>query len=124
MDTFDHLKHGGRVSAASAVMGTMLNIKPMLHVDEAGKLAVMEKPRGQRKAMEAQLKRMKAGWQPEMGRRVIIGHGDDLEKAQLLQEEVLKQFPDAQTELSYIGPVIGAHTGPGMLALIYWGNNR
>lgn len=124
VDTFEHLKHGGRVGAASAAMGTMLNIKPLLHVDGEGKLAVMEKPRGQRKAMDAQLKRMDAGWQPEIGQRVIIGHGDDPDKAKLLQEEVLKKFPDAEIQLAYIGPVIGAHTGPGMLALIYWGNNR
>lgn len=124
VDVFDHLKHGGRVGAASAAMGTMLGIKPMLHVDEDGKLAVMEKPRGQKKAMEAQLKRMGAGWMPSIGQRVIIGHGDDLDKAKLLQAEVAKKFPNAEIQLAYIGPVIGAHTGPGMLALIYWGNNR
>lgn len=124
VDVFDHLKHGGRVGAASAAMGTMLGIKPMLHVDDDGKLAVMEKPRGQKKAMEAQLKRMDAGWMPSIGQRVIIGHGDDWDKARLLQEEVAKKFPDAEIQLAYIGPVIGAHTGPGMLALIYWGNNR
>ena len=124
VDTFDHLKHGGRVGAASAAMGTMLSIKPMLHVDKEGKLAVMEKPRGQRKAMDAQIKRMDAGWQSGLGRRVIIGHGDDLDKAKLLQEEVIRKFPNAQIQLAYIGPVIGAHTGPGMLALIYWGDNR
>ena len=124
VDTFEHLKHGGRVGAASAAVGTMLGIKPMLHVDGEGKLAVMEKPRGQRKAMDAQIKRMDAGWKPGLGQRVIIGHGDDLDKAKLLQEEVAKKFPDAQIQLAYIGPVIGAHTGPGMLALIYWGDNR
>lgn len=124
VDVFDHLKHGGRVGAASAAMGTMLGIKPMLHVDDDGKLAVMEKPRGQKKAMEAQLKRMDAGWLPGFGQRVIIGHGDDLDKAKLLQAEVAKKFPNAEIQLAYIGPVIGAHTGPGMLALIYWGNNR
>ena len=124
VDTFDHLKHGGRVGAASAAVGTMLGIKPMLHVDGEGKLAVMEKPRGQRKAMDAQIKRMDAGWKPGLGRRVIIGHGDDLDKAKLLQEEVIRKFPNAQIQLAYIGPVIGAHTGLGMLALIYWGDNR
>lgn len=124
VDVFDHLKHGGRVSAASAAMGTMLGIKPMLHVDDAGKLAVMEKPRGQKKAIAAQLARMKTGWMPEMGKRVLIGHGDDIDKAKLLQAEVEKAFPEAQVQLTQIGPVIGAHTGPGMLALIYWGNNR
>lgn len=124
VDVFDHLKHGGRVGAASAAIGTMLGIKPMLHVDNDGKLAVMEKPRGQKKAMEALLKRMDAGWMTGFGQRVIIGHGDDLDKAKLLQAEVANKFPNAEIQLAYIGPVIGAHTGPGMLAVIYWGNNH
>ena len=124
VDTFEHLKHGGRVSAASAAVGTMLGIKPMLHVDDVGKLAVIEKPRGNKKAMEALLKQMDAGWMPGFGQRVIIGHGDDWDKARLLEAEVSKKFPNAEIQLAYIGPIIGAHTGPGMLALIYWGNNR
>lgn len=124
VDTFDHLKHGGRVSAASAAVGTMLGIKPMLHVDNDGKLAVVEKPRGSKKAMAAQLSRMESGWRPNWGRRVIIAHGDDAEKAALLKDELTRKFPTAQVQLAYIGPVIGAHTGPGMLAVIYWGTNR
>ena len=124
VDMFDHLKHGGRVSAATAAMGTMLGIKPMLHVNADGKLDVAEKPRGQRKAMAAQLSRMDLGWIPDNCQRVIIGHGDDKERANLLAAEVAKRNPEAQIQITYIGPVIGAHTGPGMLALIYWGNNR
>lgn len=124
VDTFDHLKHGGRVSATSAVVGTMLQIKPMLHVDAEGKLAVMEKPRGQKRAMEAQLSKMKAGWMPETGKLVVIGHADCPEGAKLLKNHVADQFPDAEIHIANIGPIIGAHTGPGMLALIYWGNNR
>ena len=124
VDVFDHLKHGGRVSAATAAMGTMLGIKPMLHVNADGKLDVAEKPRGQRKAMAAQLSRMDLGWIPDNCQRVIIGHGDDKERANLLAAEVAKRNPEAQIQITYIGPVIGAHTGPGMLALIYWGNNR
>lgn len=124
VDTFDHLKHGGRVSAASAVVGTMLAIKPMLHVDDIGRLEVVDKPRGRKNAMNALLKRMEMGWVPKWGRRVIIAHGDDLDKAKLLQNAVAEKFPDAEIQLAYIGPVIGTHTGPGMLAVLYWGNNR
>lgn len=124
VDTFEHLKHGGRVSAASAVVGTMLQIKPMLHVDEEGKLAVMEKPRGQKRAMDAQLAKMQAGWMPELGKLVVIGHADCPESAALLKRRVEEQFPEADVHVANIGPIIGAHTGPGMLALIYWGNNR
>ena len=124
VDTFDHLKHGGRVSATAAAVGGMLNIKPLLHVDEAGKLAVVRKPRGRRKAIREQITCMKAGWQPEISPLVVIGHGDDPEAAMMLIEAVEAEFSGADIHIAEIGPIIGAHTGPGMLALIYWGSNR
>ncbi len=124
VDTFDHLRHGGRVSSAAAVMGTALQVKPLLHVDERGCLQVKGKPRGQKKAMEAQLSRMDLGWTPETGRLVVIGHGDAPEAAARLRENVQARFPSAEIHVAEIGPIIGAHTGPGMLALIYWGSNR
>ena len=124
VDTFEHLKHGGRVSAASAAVGSMLNIKPLLHVDEQGKLAVMKKPRGRRKAIAEQIALMEQGWMKEVSSRVVIGHGDDQEAAGMLADAVCAHFPEAEVHVTQIGPVIGTHTGPGMLALIYWGNNR
>lgn len=124
VDSFDHLKHGGRVSAAAAAVGTMLQIKPLLHVDEEGKLRVAEKPRGRKQAIRTQVAHMKEGWTPEMGNLVVIGHGDCPDDVEQLRQAVLKEFPDADIRVAYIGPVIGAHTGPGMLALIYWGTNR
>ena len=124
VDTFDHLRHGGRVSAASATVGNILNIKPLLHVDEQGKLAVMKKPRGRRKAIAEQIALMQQGWMKRISPRIVIGHGDDLEAARLLEDAVRAHFPQAEICIVEIGPVIGAHTGPGMLALIYWGNNR
>lgn len=124
VDTFEHLRHGGRVSSATAVLGTALQVKPLLHVDEQGCLQVKEKPRGRKKAIAAQLAHMEQGWTPELGRRVFIGHGDDLPAAQQLREAVAARFPEAETAIADIGPIIGAHTGPGMLALIYWGHDR
>lgn len=124
VDTFEHLKHGGRVSAASAMIGTVLSIKPLLHVDGMGKLGVAEKARGRKRAMESQLLRMEQGWYPEVSRQVVIGHGDCPEEAEKLKKMLKDKFPDAEILTSEIGPVIGAHTGPGMLAVIYWGNNR
>jgi len=124
VDTFEHLKHGGRVSAASAAVGTVLQIKPLLHVDEEGKLKVAEKPRGRKKAIASQLSRMEKGWCPQIAKTVIIGHGDNSEAAAVLKTEVFKKFPEAEIYLADIGPVIGSHTGPGMLALIYMGDNR
>lgn len=124
VDTFDHLRHGGRVSAAVATIGAVLNIKPMLHVSEVGTLEVVEKPRGQKRAMAMQLDRMKKGWNPDISPLVLIGHGDCPDKAALLAESVKKEFPSADIYTAPIGPIIGSHTGPGMLALIYWGTNR
>ena len=124
VDTFEHLKHGGRVSNVAAVAGNVLNIKPILHVDEEGKLKVAEKPRGHKAALKSILSKMQAGWKPETGNLVIIGHGDCPERAKECKEKILEQYPYADVHIADIGPVIGAHTGPGMMAVIYWGNNR
>lgn len=124
VDVFDHLRHGGRVSSAAATVGTVLQIKPLLHVDDSGKLAVVEKPRGRKRAISTQIARMEQGWTPDLGKSVVIGHGDCPDGAQQLKEAIVSHFPDAEVITSHIGPIIGAHTGPGMLAVIYWGNNR
>lgn len=124
VDTFEHLRHGGRVSAAAAVMGSMLQIKPLLHVDEQGALQVMEKPRGRKRAIQCQLARMEQGWTPGLGKLVVVGHGDNPEGAEELCAEVRARFPEAELQIVDIGPIIGAHTGPGMLALLFWGTAR
>lgn len=124
VDTFTHLKHGGRVSAATAAMGTMLSIKPLLHVDNQGRLEGIEKPRGRKKALTALVNRMEQGWLPELGETVIISHADDYESALILKERIQEKFPTANVLISDFGPIIGAHTGPNALALFYWGTNR
>ena len=124
VDTFEHLRHGGRGAAAAAAVGSMLNIKPMLHVDGSGKLAVAKKPRGRKHAIREQVARMQEGWLPEISPLVVIGHGDDMDAARMLKEAVEAECPNADIHIAEIGPIIGAHTGPGMLALIYWGSNR
>ena len=124
VDTFDHLKHGGRVSATSAAMGTLLGIKPLIHVDENGKLVAMGKPRGQKKALQALLSNMEKGWMPEISRQVIIGHGDSPEIAKELRDMVAMRFPEAEIYIAPIGPIIGAHAGPGVMTVFFWGNNH
>lgn len=124
IDTFTHLKHGGRVSAATAAMGTALNIKPLLHVDENGKLQSVAKPRGRKKAVSALVEKMEQGWAPELSKTVLISHGADIDGAEILKERVSAQFPNADIRIANIGPIIGAHTGPGTLVLVYWGKNR
>ena len=124
VDIFDHLLHGGRISSTTASIGSLFRIKPLLHVNEIGKLVVSEKLRGRDRAIQAQLARMEAGWMPEISNLVAIGHGDCPEGLKQLEEGILNQFPEANLIHTEIGPVIGAHTGPGMLVVIYWGNNR
>lgn len=124
VDTFDHLKHGGRVSATSAAMGTLLGIKPLIHVDENGKLVAMGKPRGKKKALEALLSNMEKGWTPEISKQVIIGHGDSLDVAKELRDMVAARFPEAEIYIAPIGPIIGAHAGPGVMTVFFWGNNH
>ena len=124
VDTFEHLKHGGRVSNVAAIAGSVLNIKPLLHVDEEGKLKVAEKPRGHKAALKSTLAKMEAGWNPDISNLVFIGHGDCPERAKECKDEILKRYSYAEVQIADTGPVIGAHTGPGMLAVIYWGNNR
>ena len=124
VDTFAHLNHGGRVSATSAAVGTMLGIKPLIHVDENGKLVAVGKPRGKKKALEALVSNMEKGWLPEISRKVIIGHGDSLEVAQELRELVAARFPEAEIFIAPIGPVIGAHAGPGVMTVFFWGDNH
>ncbi len=124
VDTFDHLRHGGRVSGATATMGTALNIKPLLIVDDEGKLEVKGRPRGRKHSLRMLLKKMSENWTPEEGNLVVIGEGDALDRAEELKSMVRREFPESEIFIAPIGPVIGAHTGPGMLALIFWGGQR
>lgn len=124
VDNFDHLKHGGRVSAVAATLGNTLNIKPLLRVDEEGKLRVVKKIRGRHKAMAAQVECIAKTWSPEISKSVVIGHGDDLKAAEELKEYVENKLPDAEIYISDIGPIIGAHTGPGVMVLAFWGTGR
>lgn len=124
VDTFDHLRRGGRVSAAVAVAGTALQIKPMLFVDDNGLLEVSDKPRGRKRATQRLLDQFASLYDPQVDGTVIVGHGDCLEEAQALKAAVLNLHPQATVHIASIGPVIGSHTGPGILALTFFGKSR
>lgn len=124
VDSLEYLRRSGRISTASATIGGLLNIIPLMHVDVEGKLQVTQKVRGSRKAMRKQLLCLQQGWMPQISRQVAIGHGDNVQEARELLNLLCAQFPQSQPYLTYIGPIIGAHTGPDVLAFIYWGNNR
>ena len=116
------LKRGGRVSGAAAVAGTLLGIKPVLHVDPEGKLIPMEKVRGRRASLDALVKHYKDGVLDKTG-TVFISHGDCLADAQYVADKI-RAIGAGRIELNMIGPVIGAHSGPGTVALFYRGTNR
>ncbi len=130
-DTRNHLAHwftvddlmflfrGGRLNRTSAWAGTLLNIKPVLHVDNAGALIPMEKVRGRKKSIKALVDRMeKTAINPE-SQTVFITHGDCAEDVEELEEEITKRFGTTDFVVNYIDPVIGAHSGPGTLALFF-----
>ncbi len=125
VDDLNHLKRGGRVSAVSALLGTALGVKPVLHVDNEGRLIPMEKVRGRRKSLEALVEHMKATCTEPDGQHIFIGHGDSLEDAEYTASLVKQSFPTiADVTLTMIGPVVGTHSGPGTIALFFFGTQK
>ncbi len=116
------LKRGGRVSATTAIAGSVLNIKPIIEVSEEGKLDTVGKVRGRKSAMKEIVSKMKATAALDTWNQVFISHGDCLEDAERVRDMIVEAFPNAQVNISYVGAVIGAHTGPGVIALCYLGN--
>ena len=124
VDDLNHLKRGGRVSTATALVGTMLGIKPVLHVDNEGHLIPVSKVRGRKQSLDALVKRMEETAQEPAGQMVFISHGDCLEDARYVERQVREKLGVQQVEVGYIGPVIGAHSGPGTVALFFLGKER
>ena len=126
VDDLFFLKRGGRVSAATAVVGTMLGIKPVMHVDNAGKLIKVTTARGRKASIDALFDRMKETVFPnkEGCDTVFISHGDCEEDALYLANRIRTELGYSHIEINFIGPVIGAHSGPGTLALFFLGSER
>ena len=124
VDDLNHLKRGGRVSAATAFFGTMLSIKPVLHVDNEGHLIPVSKVRGRKQSLDALVKKMEETAIDAGSQVVFISHGDCLEDAEAVAQMVRERFGTQDIRINYVGPVIGAHSGPGTLALFYLGTQR
>ena len=124
VDDLMHLKRGGRVSAATALVGTMLQIKPILHVDDNGKLVSMAKARGRKASIEALAKKLEELGEGYDNSTVFVCHGDCLEDAEKLKEILKEEYNKDVTMITDIGSVIGAHAGPGTLALFFRGTER
>lgn len=123
VEDLKYLKRGGRVSAASAFLGTALNIKPVLHVDDDGHLIPIHKVIGRRMSLNTMLARMKELKQEEKP-VYFISHGDCIDDAKLLEEKIYGEFGVRAKLITDIGPVIGAHSGPGTLALFFLGVHK
>ena len=118
VDDLHFLKRGGRISSTTAFVGSMLQIKPVLHVDNDGKLMTVAK------ALKALVDRMEQTAIDLRDQTVFISHGDCLEDAQLVAQLVKDRFGVKDVYMNYVGPVVGAHAGPGVLALFYVGVER
>ena len=122
VDDLNHLKRGGRVSAAAALLGTMLQMKPVLHVDDDGHLIPVSKVRGRKASVSALLEKMdELVDDPSV---VFISHGDCEDEAMALGEAIQAKYKVDKLVVNYVGPVIGNHSGPGTLALFFQGKHK
>lgn len=122
VDSLDHLHKGGRISGAAALVGSLLQVKPVLYVTADGRLDVMDKVRTRRKALDRVVELFKEDRAKHAGQPVHLGvvFSDNLDDARQFQERLRDEFPGMDPELSELGPVIGTHVGPGVLAIIYY----
>ena len=124
VDDLMYLKRGGRVSATTALVGTMLQIKPVLHVDDEGHLINVAKARGRKNSIDALAKKVGELGGGYDNSTMFITHGDCLEDAQYLAAQLKEKYGAKEVLISYVGSVIGSHAGPGTLALFFLGDHR
>lgn len=125
VDDLFFLKRGGRVSGATAVVGTMLGIKPVMHVDNEGRLIKVTVAKGRKASVNALFDKMKASMLGDPADAVaFISHGDCIDDANYLADRVKNELGVKDVRIGYVGSVIGSHSGPGTLALFYLGKER
>ena len=124
VDDLSHLKRGGRISATTALVGTMLNIKPIIHVNDEGKLINVGKIRGRKGAIEHIASKVGELGEGCDNETCFVVHGDCEADANVLANILKEKYGVKNVHIGYLGPVIGAHTGPGVLAVFFMGNHR
>lgn len=124
VDDLNYLKRGGRISAATAVIGSVMNIKPVLKVNNDGRLESVYKARGKKLAIAKLVEQMGQHFYPDGNDIIFINHADCPDDADLLARSITKNYGITEFVISNIGPVLGAHSGPGALALYYVGDTR
>lgn len=126
VDDLFHLHRGGRVSKATAIIGTMINVKPILHVNMEGKLIPLSNVRGRKKSLIALVDNMEkrvVGFEKEND-VIFISYGDCLEDAEFVKNLIIERLGFKNIILNHISPTVGAHSGPGTVALFFMGNER
>lgn len=124
VDDLFFLHRGGRVSSASAVLGTMLGVKPVLHVDDEGRLILVGKTRGRKKSLDQLVEHMVQTVENPQEQVIFISHGDAPEDAAYIERLIREKFQVKDIIINYIDPVIGGHSGPGTVALFFLGSKR
>jgi DegV family protein with EDD domain len=124
VDNLNHLRRGGRLSGASALIGSVLSIKPVLHVNNEGRLIPVEKVKGRRHALRSLVDQMEKSVFDSGNQVIYIHHGDAVEDAESVAAMIRERMAVCDIEIHPIGPVIGSHSGPGTLALFYMGTVR
>ncbi len=124
VDDLNHLKRGGRVSSTSAAVGTLLGIKPVLHVNDEGKLINVSKVKGRKKSIKELFNNLEKHIVNPEEQVIFISHGDCLEDAESLAAMIREKYPVKDIIINFVGPVIGSHSGPGTIALFFLGDSR
>lgn len=120
VDDLQFLKRGGRLSGTAALLGTMLNIKPVLRINEEGKLIVADKVRGRRNSLLRLVDELEKRADKTMLHTIFVAHADCAQDAAFVTEEIKKRFKKAEVHCSFIGPVLGGHTGPNAVAVFFY----
>lgn len=124
VDDLHFLQRGGRVSASAAWFGSALSIKPVMNMDNAGHLIPREKVIGRKRSISGLFHKLKVHGIKEQNRKIFISHGDCLDEVNTLVEMIKKEWGTEEFIISYVGNVIGSHTGPGVIALYFFGDDR
>ena len=126
VDDLNHLHRGGRVSKTTAIIGTLINVKPVLHMDNEGRLTPLINVRGRKKALISLVDQMEKRFTGYSGTNdiIFISHGDSLEDAEFVASQIKERFGIESFLINYISPTIGSHAGPGTIALFFMGNSR
>ena len=124
IDCLEHLKRGGRISTASATIGTLLDVKLVLNVGNDGRLNIIKKVRGRKKSIRTLVEEFKARVVNPEEQTIFISHGDCAEHTEYLKKLLMSEVKVKSVIINYSGPVIGAHTGPGMICISFIGRDR